>query len=63
MTWLNELADSLQQELDHLGYRVPISEIKKFITSARKEFYGNIKIISNKKLAQMYLKQKGGVGR
>lgn len=52
---MNELAENIQEELDHLGYRVAISDIKKFLIKTRKEMNGNI-FVSSKKLAKMYLK-------
>jgi galactitol-specific phosphotransferase system IIB component len=59
MDWINELAENIQEELDNLGYRVATSEIKKFVIKTRQEMNGNI-FVSSKKLAKMYLKQKGG---
>jgi hypothetical protein len=62
MSWLNDLAENIQEELDTLGYRVATSEIKKFIMDIKRENNTNL-FVSNKKLAKMYLKGKGGVKR
>ena len=55
MTWLNELVDNIQEELDNLGYRVATSDIKKFVIKIKSDMNGNI-FVSSKKLAKMYLK-------
>lgn len=57
MSWLNELAENIQEELDHLGYRVAISDIKKFMIRTREDTNINI-YVSTKKLAQLYLKKE-----
>lgn len=57
MTWLNDLAENIQEELDTLGYRVATSEIKKFIMDIKRDNNTNI-FASTKKLARMYLKSE-----
>ena len=57
MSWLNDLSENIQEELDNLGYRVARTEIKKFLIKTRQEMNGNI-FVSSKKLAQMYLKKE-----
>lgn len=53
---MNELAENIQEELDHLGYRVAISDIKKFLKKEKQDMHGNI-FLSSKKLAKIYLKE------